>query len=131
MTNELDQEEEILRSYFKKVSFYEMACAIRTIIKKKLYKTSHGSLKEYFEDKWKMCKSAAYQFSNAADIIDNLKTHFDDLPQTESQVRALSTISPEEQVRIWRIILDTCHINNVTADVITRTIKDYKHGLVD
>lgn len=61
----------------------------------------YATFGEYYTDVLQCKKAYAYQLMNAAGVYTNLSAIADFLPTTESQVRAMTKLEPEQQVDVW------------------------------
>jgi hypothetical protein len=87
-------------------SFLSAARALREINERRLYRDSYSTFEDYVRDRFDFTKRLAYYYIDAANIADNLsanselKVHI--LPTSETQVRPLKTLSPDDQREVWR-----------------------------
>ncbi len=89
-------------------NFYTLGSALREIRDNRLYRISLlNSFEEYTKKRWAMGKSHAYRLIEACNVIDSLSPIGDILPENESQVRPLVSLTPLEQKNIWRQFLDS------------------------
>jgi hypothetical protein len=97
-------------------SFYEMVEALKEIRELRLYKESHNTFDAYCQDKWSMKKDYANKMIGSSEVIDNLNTIVSVLPITESQVRPLTKLDPEQQQQAWQEVVKE---SNETHEPIT------------
>ena len=83
-------------------TFYEVGKALEEIREQKLYRETHKTFENYCRDRWGMARPTAYRFINAAQVMENLSPIGDILPRKENQVRPLTQLSPELQIKIWQ-----------------------------
>ena len=89
-------------------SFYELGCALKEIRNNRLYRIPlFNSFEEYTKKRWAIGKSHAYRLIEACNVIDSLSPIGDVLPENESQVRPLVSLTPLERESIWRQFLDS------------------------
>jgi hypothetical protein len=82
--------------------------ALAEIRDRKLYKElGYKSFEKYINEKFSMTRGRAYHLMSAAEIIADLKPHFDDkaLPKNESVVRPLVKFPKNKRVDIWGAVL--------------------------
>lgn len=103
-------------------SFVEVGKALLAIRDEKLYKENYNNFNDYCRDRWNLGKSRVYQLINASNVMANLALEqdatyrenqtnstdseetaqrYDVFPQTESQVRPLVRLQPDEQREAW------------------------------
>ncbi len=133
----LKELEEVVTRNFK--AFYEVGCALREIQESRLYRATHTTFADYAQDLWDMARRTAYQYIEAAEIVDRLIPFEDELknvrhgahqesclPKNERQARALAKYPTDEQPRIWMEAVETAD-GRITAAHIRRTARDM-HG---
>jgi hypothetical protein len=86
-------------------AFYEVGNALREIRDQDLYKLKNGggyqSFEAYCKGEWDYRKSHAYRLIGSAQIVDVLSPLGDIHPTTETQVRPLSRLKPDQQLIVW------------------------------
>ena len=131
--------EAVVTTNFK--AFYEVGCALREIKESMLYRETHTTFADYAKDLWDIARRTAYQYIEAADIVDRLIPFAEDLknvrtcaqninlvPQNEAQARALSKYPEEKQIEIWRKAVETAE-GRITAAHIKKTAREI-HGKI-
>ncbi|MCL1472831.1 MICOS complex subunit MIC60 [Argonema antarcticum] len=83
-------------------TFYEVGKALDEIREKKLYRETHKTFEDYCKEKWGIARRRAYQFIDAAHVLQNLCTNGTQIPKSERQVRPLTGLSPELQLELWQ-----------------------------
>lgn len=89
--------------------FHEMGQALTLIRDDKLYlhacDPESGKLYQNFEDycqgKWGITRQRAYQLMSAARTVGILSTTVDNQPESERQIRGLTSLKPEQQQQAW------------------------------
>ena len=76
-------------------TFYEVGKALNEILVQKLYRETHKTFEAYCLEKWNIARRTAYQFIEAALVMENLCAIAHILPRKENQVRPLTKLSPE------------------------------------
>ncbi len=112
-------------------AFYEAGLALMELRDRKLYRSTHRTFPEYCQDRFGFGKSHSYRLINAVEIVDNIAKGMDIevdsvsevvskkvpnwgqnekqnenefqliLPTTESQVRPLKPLEPQDQQKAW------------------------------
>lgn len=83
-------------------TFYEVGKALEEIREQKLYRETHKTFEAYCRDRWGIARQRAYQFIDAALVMENLSTMVDKIPTKERQVRPLTQLPPALQLEIWQ-----------------------------
>ena len=124
--------EDVVTMNFK--AFYEVGCALREISESMLYRETHKTFADYVKDLWDLARSRAYQFIEAADVVDRIVQFSPDfgdvqnfgqnkfLPQNDSQARVLGKYPKDKQIQIWREAVETAD-GRITAAHIKQTAK--------
>jgi hypothetical protein len=85
-----------------KDTFVEVGTALSEIRQSRLYRSSHGTFEEYFQERLGLEKSHVKQLMDSAKVINNLKTSaMAELPSNERQTRPLAKIPAEQQPAAW------------------------------
>jgi hypothetical protein len=84
-------------------AFLEVGTALLEINDKRLYRQTHSTFKEYVEERWKMSARHAYRLCESAEVIRSLPEKCDQLVTTESQVRELAKVEPDQRVEVLRV----------------------------
>ena len=128
----LTELEDIVTRNFK--AFYEVGCALREISESMLYRETHRTFADYVKDLWDLARSRAYQFIEAADVVDRIVQFSPDLgdvqnfgqnkflPQNDSQARVLAKYPQNKQIQIWREAVETAD-GRITAAHIKQTAR--------
>lgn len=82
--------------------------SLRSIRDQKMYKEEHGSFEKYVHDRWDMQRRRAYQYIDAADIIEDLSEAFEqkELPKSESALRPLASLTRIQRIAVWKASLE-------------------------
>ncbi|WP_254433094.1 MULTISPECIES: hypothetical protein [unclassified Dolichospermum] len=128
-TRELTKEEEGERFRLERQverAFSEAGKALRQLRDRKLYRNSHKTFDEYCKDRFSYNRSRSYQLIDAASVVDNLEECpqiVDILPTAEGQVRPLTKLEVEEQVRCWQEAVEAAG-GKVPSGRIVKSIVD-------
>jgi len=79
-------------------TFVNVGQALQTIRDAKLYRATHPSFAAYCPSRWDISCKRAYQLIAAAGIAVTIAQHGLQPPTNERQARALTGLSPNEQV---------------------------------
>ena len=87
-------------------AFFAIAAAFYEIREKKLYRGSHGSFAEYFQDKWNYGRAHANRLAKAGEIIKTVSPQGDTykLLTSESHYRPLVSLKPEDQASVLGLV---------------------------
>ena len=102
----------------------EVGKALLEIRDQKLYKKVAGfsTFEQYCRERWQMAKSRAYQLIDAAKSIENVSTIVDVSTQSESVIRPLTRLEPEQQREAWA--LATQDDPEPTAAVVAQAVEE-------
>ncbi|MGK7876013.1 MAG: hypothetical protein AB4426_22755, partial [Xenococcaceae cyanobacterium] len=131
MNQELTKEEAIEREKIEKqieagtLTFIEVGEALNRIHKKKLYRNTHKSFKEYMEQQWGRSPGGGYLLMNAVEVAKTLSSARLK-PTNESQVRPLNSFKgqPEIQQQIWEEASQGKE--KITAAEVAQTAQSHK-----
>jgi len=103
-------------------TFYEVGKALNEILVQKLYRETHKTFEAYCLEKWNIARRTAYQFIEAALVMENLCAIAHILPRKENQVRPLTKLSPELQIKIWQEAVESSPNGIPTGAAIKRLV---------
>lgn len=130
--NILSDEERALLTQLEKTVYStlnEAAYALKEIRDKKLFRETHLNFNEYCEETLQISKRFANYQILFATILDTFKEREQDvpiLPTSESQVRALGSYKPDEQVEIWQMALEKTEGRVPSREVVQEVVKEKK-----
>lgn len=104
-------------------SFYEMGIALMTIRDKRLYRDGFDTFEHYCREKWQFARAQAYRLIDSAKVIENLSP-IGDKPATESQVRPLTKLEPEQQKEVWEKAVQTAPEGKITARHVQKIVNE-------
>jgi len=118
--------------------FYQTGKSLKEVRNERLYRELlFDSFNAYLKTRWDMGRAQAYRLIEASRVIDNLSPIGDRLPENEAQLRALTSLAPNDQRRIWRAFLSTgkdlkaCNIRRfVTAATGGSPIASDRTGII-
>ncbi|TXH09638.1 MAG: hypothetical protein E6R03_16470 [Hyphomicrobiaceae bacterium] len=106
-------------------TFLEVGTALQLIRDKRLYRATHATFDEYCVTRWEIKASRARQLCAAAAIVQGLRaTALPEtiLPTSESQVRPLMSLAPEQQQAAWRESVATAPNGKVTRGHVATVV---------
>lgn len=86
-------------------TFIAVGNALLEIRDRSLYRMTHGRFDDYCREKWGVSKTHANRLIQASEAVGIL-TPIGVTPTTESQVRPLAHLPPEQQKEVWRKALE-------------------------
>lgn len=102
-------------------TFYEVGTALLAIRDQRLYRESHGTFEDYCGERWGLKRQRAYELMQTATVVALVSEISDTIPQRESHVAPLVTLSPEQQVEVWQEAVQTAPEGKMTAAHVTET----------
>ncbi|MCC3422820.1 MAG: hypothetical protein JGK12_02570 [Microcoleus sp. PH2017_01_SCD_O_A] len=104
-------------------TFYEVGKALEEIREQKLYRETHKNFEAYCHEKWGITKRRAYQFIDAAEIMENLCTNVHNSLVKEYQIRPLKGLPPEVQLEIWQEAVESSPNGIPTGAAVQRLVE--------
>jgi hypothetical protein len=116
--------------------FVEVGRALMTIRDKRLYRQTHRTFQSYCLEKWEFGRSYAYRLIASAEVADNLSPiapNSSDSPilspncqqiTSESQLRPLTKLEPEQQREAWQKAVETAPAGKVTARHLSSVVDE-------
>lgn len=101
--------------------------ALLDIRDRRLYRQQYHTWEEYCHGRWGWGRNYANKLIVASETARNLGTIVPILPQNETQVRPLTQLPAEQQVRAWQEAVESAPAGKVTAKHV-RQIVDQKLG---
>ena len=121
--NELDRLEAIIEK--GQQTFIEVGMALTQIKDSHLYRETYKTFEDYCKKRWEFTKRHAYRLIESIKTIENLKS--DQLvtpPKSESQIRPLTHLKPEQQREVWQKAVETAPEGKVTARHVQNTVNE-------
>lgn len=87
-------------------SYVAAGRALAEIRDARLYEATHFTFEQFCVSRWGMTKTHANRLIQAACVVDNLApigVKLSTQPRTESVARALATLEPDEQRKVWSV----------------------------
>jgi len=110
-------------------AFTAVGKALLQIREEKLYRLYYKSFEEYCRDRWALEHSHAYELMRSAEVSRNLETSAiaEVLPTREYQICALTSLSPEQQIKAWtQAVAETGTGKAPTGDLVRRVVARMK-----
>jgi hypothetical protein len=108
-------------------SFVEVGNALLEISDRRLYRETHSTFEEYCRNTWSMSARHAYRLCESAEIIKSLPEKCDQLVTTESQVRELAKVKPEQRAKVLEVAASK---GKVTAKSIQIAVEEQERPQV-
>lgn len=114
----LQQLEQILEQNLN--SFLFTGKALKAIRDERLYRDKFTKFEDYCRERWGLSDKYAYRLIDGYTCHDNLHRELSPIgenrfPANESQVRPLTALAPEKQVKAWQRVLKACKGKAITA----------------
>jgi hypothetical protein len=108
-------------------SFLCVGKALKVIKQEKLHRTKFTKFEDYCHARWGLSDKYAYRLIDAYTCYDNLYRQLSPngekrFPINESQVRPLTPLVPEKQVKVWQQVLKACKGKPITADEVQNVV---------
>lgn len=111
-------------------TFNEVGNALLAIRDGKLYREAYKTFEDYCRERWSLGERRAYQFMDAARVVNNLKVEpMVQLPDSERQARPLTELEPEQQRVVWEVVEKTAPKGRITAAHVQSTVNVLKEVL--
>ena len=124
-SHELERCEVVIKQGLQ--TFIEVGQALMTIREKRLYRIGFKTFEDYCTHKWGMVQQSATRLIRAYETVTNLQSEpmGSVLPQSERQIRPLTSLEPEIQKEVWTEVVKT-HGDNITAAKVQTVVNDWK-----
>jgi len=106
-------------------TFIEVGEALFIIRDKRLYRKEFNTFEDYCQQKWSLSKPYVNRIISASQTFSNLTPMGTILPESERQVRPLTSLEPEIQKEVWKEVVET-HGENITAAKVDSIVYDWK-----
>jgi ParB family chromosome partitioning protein len=110
-------------------TFIEVGEALFIIRDKRLYRREFNTFEDYCQQKWSLGKRYVNQLIQASEVISNLGAMAPILPESERQVRPLTSLEPEIQKEVWKEVVKQSEETRqpITAARVQSVANDWKH----
>ncbi len=127
-SHELERCEVVIKQGLQ--TFIEVGQALMTIKEKRLYRISFKTFEDYCTHKWGMVQQSATRLIRAYETVTNLQSEpiGSLLPQSESQIRPLTSLEPEIQKEVWKEVVKQSEETKqpITAAKVQTVVNDWK-----
>jgi hypothetical protein len=123
----LSECESILRQ--RQQSFLALGKAFAQIHNSRLYRRDSKTFPAYCRNKWRYGKSQVYYLIAASDLVAHLSTIVDILPQHESQVRPLVSLTKDQALSAWQKAVAIAAGKTVTAKLVKTAVAEFQPGI--
>jgi len=101
--------------------------ALKAISDEKLYRVKFKRFEDYCQERWGLSDKYAYRQIEAYICVDRLEKALSPIgekriPTNESQVRPLTALEPEQQVKAWQRVLKAREGKSITADDVEKVV---------
>jgi len=100
--------------------------ALTKVRDNKLYRAEYSTFEQYVQRRWKMARSHPYRLIDAARVTHVLAPVGGIQPISESQVRALTTLTDEDVIRAWQAAVIAANGQSPTAGAVAKAAAVYK-----
>jgi hypothetical protein len=109
-------------------TFIEVGEALFIIRDKRLYRREFNTFEDYCQEKWALSKPYVNRIIAASQTFTNLAPIGVILPNTESQVRPLTSLEPEIQKEVWKEVVKQSEETRqpITAAKVQSVVNDWK-----
>jgi hypothetical protein len=101
----------------------EVGIALLEVRDNRLYREKFSTFEEYCRERWKMTRQRANQLIAASEVAGTLTTCVVK-PQTEAQVRPLTTLDPRSADEAWKRALDISDGEQPTGEQVKRAVEN-------
>jgi hypothetical protein len=110
-------------------SFMVVGKALKAIRDERLYRAKFKTFEDYCRQRWDLSDKYAYRHIDAYTVVENLVSKLKTspngetrLPTNESQVRPLTSLEPEQQIKAWQQVLKLCAGKPITANEVQAVV---------
>ncbi|MGB5634445.1 MAG: hypothetical protein WBM44_20345 [Waterburya sp.] len=110
-------------------SLLRAAQLLREIRDRELFREDYPTFEAYCEQKLGFSKRFINYQINYAKVVDNFQQWEQDvpvLPSSESQVRPLGSLKPEEQPEVWLKAVEIAEGNTPSREIVTEVVRTYR-----
>lgn len=105
-------------------TFIDIGNALLKIRDGRLYREDYATFEEYCRGRWRMTRQHANRMIAAAEVVGYLEPIGSILPITESQARALTPLSPDQQREVWARAVEFAPDGKITGAHVKRMIDE-------
>ena len=108
--------------------YLAVAVAVRTIQRLGLYKIAgYDNFEAYCRARWDFSRQRAYQLIDAANVVENVNNCRQlalPPPANEAQARELAKLPSEQQVEVWKTVVDNAPDGKITAKLVAEEVAE-------
>jgi hypothetical protein len=125
-SHELERCEVVIKQGLQ--TFIEVGEALFIIRDKRLYRREFNTFEDYCQEKWSMPRRHVNRMIAASETIINLGPMGPILPESERQVRPLTSLEPEIQKEVWKEVVKQSEETRqpITAAKVQMVVNDWK-----
>lgn len=103
-------------------TFVEVGNALAKIRDSRLYRIEYDTFEDYCQERWAMARRTAYQYIEAAQVVENVRNCAQILPTNEAQTRPLAPLTSEQRQVAWEEAVNTAPNGKVTGAHVQRVV---------
>lgn len=109
-------------------TFIEVGEALFIIRDKRLYRREFNTFENYCQEKWSMPRQHVNRMISGYKIVNHLEPMGSILPESERQVRPLTSLEPEIQKEVWKEVVKQSEETRqpITAARVQSVVNDWK-----
>ena len=109
-------------------TFIEVGEALFIIRDKRLYRREFNTFEDYCQEKWSMPRQHVNRMISGYKIVNHLEPMGSILPESERQVRPLTSLEPEIQKEVWKEVVKQSEETRqpITAAKVQSVVNDWK-----
>lgn len=110
--------------------FRKVGYALTVIRDQALYRVNYDTFEDYCREEWDLGRPRAYQLIDSHTVVHNLSTMVDKtnsstmeiLPANERQARPLAILTIEQQIAVWRQVVEEAAGRKITATMVQQCV---------
>jgi hypothetical protein len=113
-------------------AFDEFGRSLDAFRRKRLYRETHATFDDYCLERLGITSRRAYQFIEAAEVVQDVKNFSQKLPvplrlpRIESHAKALASLIPEQRGEAWQRVVETIPEGKLTAAHVESVAREYR-----
>jgi hypothetical protein len=125
-SHELERCEVVIKQGLK--TFIEVGEALFIIRDKRLYRREFNTFEDYCQEKWSMPRQHVNRMISGYKIVNHLEPIGSILPESESQIRPLTSLEPEIQKEVWNEVVKQSEETRqpITAAKVQSVVNNWK-----
>jgi hypothetical protein len=106
-------------------SVLDMGQALAQIRDERLYRDEFGTFEDYCRRKWEYSRRQVDRWISAAQVVARLRPNWSHrLPNNESQLRPLVSLTPEQAESVWKRVTERAVARRISAHLVRRVLKE-------